>query len=77
MLDTLNIPKLKQRRKALKMCFMHKLVGTNAHNQNQYTYPSIAISEKRSSQRPGAALKVLQGLSLEMWNDVTPRYHLA
>ncbi len=30
MLDTLNIPKLEQRRKALKLCFMHKLVGTNA-----------------------------------------------
>ena len=29
-LDTLNIPKLEQRRKALKLCFMHKLVGTNA-----------------------------------------------
>ena len=29
-LDTLNIPKLEQRRKVLKLCFMHKLLGTNA-----------------------------------------------
>ena len=30
MLDTLQIPKLEQRRKALKLCFMHKLVEPNA-----------------------------------------------
>ena len=45
-----------------------------ALDENEYEHPNIAVSKTRFFQHPVAALNVLQGLSLEMWRGVTPRY---
>ena len=79
MLDSLKFPKLEQRRKALKLCFMHKLVDANAPVlmplvPRPCIYSTWHIHSKQLSNLSGHTVQYLNSFfqnTINLWNKLS------